>query len=362
MKKRRLNKNGKFLIALVVLIVLIGGAFGFFHYMTSGPGKATDIVVLTVPSGSTYRSLASTLKKQNLIRNEMAYNLYLKVKKPTGLKEGNYTLNRGMNLDQVIATLSNDEKYQSSVITITFKEGKNMRWYGKRIAENTNHTEEEFYALLKDTTYLDHLISKYWFLTDAIKNQQIYYSLEGYLYPDTYQFAGKNVALKDVVEKMLDNTLKKLQPYQSQLQTGSYGIHEIMTLSSIVELEASHSNDRAGVAGVFYNRLNKKWALGSDVTTYYAVQIDMSERDLYQTELDDYNAYNTRSSMMAGKLPVGPICNPSIESILATITPTTHNNLYFVADKNKKTYFSKTAGEHNQIIKELKANHLWYTY
>ena len=135
-----------------------------------------------------------------------------------------------------------------------------------------------------------------------------------------------------------------------------------MTLSSIIELEAAHSDDRAGVAGVFYNRLEGGWALGSDVTTYYAVQVDLNERDLYQSELDDYNAYNTRSSKMAGKLPVGPICNPSIVAIEATLNPKTHNYLYFVADKNKKTYFSTTAKEHDKTIQKLKAQGLWYTY
>ena len=102
--------------------------------------------------------------------------------------------------------------------------------------------------------------------------------------------------------------------------------------------------------------------LGSDVTAYYGAKVRLSERDLYKNELNDNNGYNTRISTMAGKLPIGPICNPSIESIEASINPNENDYYYFVSDKNKKTYFSKTLTEHNQKIQELKRNNLWYNY
>ena len=103
-------------------------------------------------------------------------------------------------------------------------------------------------------------------------------------------------------------------------------------------------------------------SLGSDVTTYYAAKIEMNERDLYQAEIDAVNDYNTRSSSMAGKLPIGPICNPSIESIKAVLYPTKHDYYYFVSDVNGKTYFTKTYGEHLQIRRDLIEAGLWYMY
>ena len=103
-------------------------------------------------------------------------------------------------------------------------------------------------------------------------------------------------------------------------------------------------------------------SLGSDVTTYYAFKIDLGERDLYKSEINNPNPYNTRSSANAGKLPVGPICNPSSTSILATIEYSSNDYLYFVADKNMKVYFTKTDAEHNKIINELKSSGLWYEY
>ena len=98
--------------------------------------------------------------------------------------------------------------------------------------------------------------------------------------------------------------------------------------------------------------------LGSDVTTYYAFDEEMSS-DLTSEMFNTYNPYNTRSSKMAGRLPVGPICNPSLSSIDAAINPNSSNYLYFVADKNRNVYFTKSATEHEEKVQELKENGDW---
>ena len=103
-------------------------------------------------------------------------------------------------------------------------------------------------------------------------------------------------------------------------------------------------------------------SLGSDVTTYYAVKIDMGDRDLYQTELDTYNPYNTRGPKMEGKLPIGPICSSSQSAIEAAIYPTNTDYYYFVADKNGKVHFTSTFNEHKKTISDLKENNLWFIY
>ena len=130
----------------------------------------------------------------------------------------------------------------------------------------------------------------------------------------------------------------------------------------MVESEGVSLEDRKNIAGVFINRLNKNMALGSDVTTYYASKIELGERDLYMSEINSDNPYNTRSAKNAGKLPVGPICNPSKGAIEAVISYTPNDYLYFVADKNMKVYFTKTDAEHNKKIQELKKQGLWFEY
>ena len=123
-----------------------------------------------------------------------------------------------------------------------------------------------------------------------------------------------------------------------------------------------NDSDRKNVASVFYNRLDLGMSLGSDVTTYYSVKVDMGDRDLYQSEIDSYNPYNTRGPNMEGKLPVGPISSIGRASVEAAIEPNTTDYLFFVADKNGKLYFTKTNEEHVQVINELQSNGQWYEY
>ena len=211
---------------------------------------------------------------------------------------------------------------------------------------------------LSNKEYLNTLINKYWFITEDILNEKIYYPLEGYLYPDTYEFK-KNSKLEEIIEKMLDNMDSKLTNYKDEIKLSSYSIHQILTLASIVELEGVNKEDRSMVAGVFYNRLKSGMSLGSDVTTYYAVKKDFS-RDLSQNDLDSCNGYNTRGTCVTG-LPVGPIASPSLSSLSATIEPTENEYYYFVADKEKNTYFSKTSSEHVQTVAKLKSERTWFT-
>ena len=266
-----------------------------------------------------------------------------------------------MSVSEIVDTLSKNGK-DINTISITFKEGYNFYDIIDTITYNTNNKEEDIINLLNDEEYLEFLIDKYWFITEEIKNELLYYPLEGYLYPDTYQFKNKDVTVKEIFEALLNQMEQKLNPYKEKINESNYSIHNLLTLASIIELEGVNDLDRKDISGVFYNRLKNNMNLGSDVTAYYGAKVRLSERDLYKNELNDNNGYNTRISTMAGKLPIGPICNPSIESIEASINPNENDYYYFVSDKNKKTYFSKTLTEHNQKIQELKRNNLWYNY
>ena len=161
---------------------------------------------------------------------------------------------------------------------------------------------------------------------------------------------------------MLDKMEIVLEQYKDEIAESKYSVHEILTIASIIETESMSSDGRKDVASVIYNRLNRGMAIQSDVTTYYAVKVDMGERDLYQKELDTYNAYNTRGPNMEGKLPIGPVASVSKSSIEAALEPTSTDYLFFVADKNGKLYFTKTASEHNRIINDLRAEGLWFEY
>ena len=267
-----------------------------------------------------------------------------------------------MSVKDIVELFKGGNTYNPDAIVITFPEGKNMRKVASIIDKYTDNTEDDVYNLLKDQKYLNELINNYWFIDDSILNNEIYYSLEGYLYPNTYEFSGKDVSVQEIFKTMLDEMNLKLSSYKEDILNSKYSVHEILTLASIVELEGGNSKSKEGIAGVFYNRLNNNMSLGSDVTTYYAAKIELSERDLYAYEINSNNAYNTRSESLAGKLPVGPISNPSIDSIKAVLYPEVNDYFYFVSDKNGETYFSKTYSEHLKIKDALIEDGLWYTY
>jgi UPF0755 protein len=349
----------KILVILLTTIIVVGGLF--FNYGISPVSKSEEVVSFVVDKNETFSTIGNRLKDANLIRSELLYKVYVKITNPTFLKAGTYNLKESMSLNEIIELLKKGNASNAEVVKITFKEGKNMRHYATLIATNTNNTEAEVFAKMKDESYLDTLISKYWFITTDIKNKEIYYALEGYLFPDTYEFL-YNDSVEKIFGKMLDNTALKLEPLKKDLETSKYTVHEMLTLASIVELEAGSSKDRAGVAGVFYNRLESNMQLGSDVTTYYAEKQDDFKQDLYRAWIDDVNAYNTRPPEMAGKLPVSPICNPGITAITAAFEPRMSEYYYFVADKNGATYFTKTYAEHLAKISEIKAAGLWIEY
>ena len=223
------------------------------------------------------------LYKEELIKNKYVGYVYLKLNDDFMLQAGVYELNTGMSLEEIIDKLGSGKVVDNS-ISVTFIEGKRITNYVKVISENFGYSEEEILKVISDETYLKELIDKYWFLTEDILDDRLYYALEGYLSPNTY-FFDQNASIKDIIEKMLDTTAVELKEYKDDIDNSKYSVHEMVTMASIVELEGSNSDDRRGVAGVFYNRLQNGWSLGSDVTTYYAEQIEMNDRDLYQKEL-----------------------------------------------------------------------------
>ena len=260
---------------------------------------------------------------------------------------------------EIVNILANGIYSDTNNIQILFKEGLNLRQIAKIIEDNTNNSVDDVYELLDDKEYLNKLIDEYWFLTDAILNEDIYYSLEGYLFPSTYYFGSANVSVKTIFESMLDETRKQLEEYKDKFNNNDSSIHEILTMASIVELEGASLEDRKGIAGVLYNRLASNMSLGSDVTTFYGLEINIGDVHADNLDLNACNNYNTRCATFK-TLPISPICNPSLEAIVATLEYTISNNYYFVADKNRKVYFSKNINEHNNTIARLKNQGLWY--
>ncbi len=357
-KKRKLKKWVRILlrVILILFILLIVGII-VLSFLFSAPQSKSEVIEFTIEEGQTVYQVGDKLKQEGIIRSEFAYKVYVKLNNVNSYKAGVYKLDKSYPLKDIVSLLTGDY-YKEEGVSITFKEGRNIRQIAKDISDNTNISEGDFLSVMEDDNYINELINKYWFLTDDIKNDDIYYPLEGYLFPETYNF-NKNVTAKEIIETMLDQEDEVLSKYKSKIDSSSYSVHEIVTLASLVEQEGIYDDDRKMIAGVFYNRLNAGMSLGSDVTTYYAAKVDLGERDLTSSEINTYNPYNTRGPGMNGKLPVGPISNFSETSLSAVLSPTDSDYYYFVADKSGKTHFTRTYEEHQKLVNELKEAGNW---
>ena len=347
-----MKKNKKLIVILSVIVGLILVGVITFMVLLSPVSKSKDIVEFTVKKGEGKEKIVENLKDAKLIKSKYATFIYIVLSGKKNLQAGSYEFSRNMSVEDIITSLSTGDvvNVKRDEVRITFKEGDTLKNFVTMVANETNIDYDEAIKKLSDKTFLKSLIADYWFLTDDILDEDIYFPLEGYLYPETYNFY-KETNIEQVIRKVLNVTNERLEPLKSKIENSKYNIHELLTIASIAEKEANTNSDRAMVTQVIYKRLGLNMALGMDVTSYYGVQKEMTET-ITQLDLNDKNPYNTRVTTFIG-LPVGPICNPSLGSINAALEPADTDYLYFVADiLTGKVYFAKTNEEFNALVKK----------
>lgn len=338
----------KIIIVGVMILVMILLIVGLYFYGLTPVKSSSEKVLFTVDSGTGTTVVIDNLKKNKLIKSKISTSIYYKLSDDIVIKAGTYELNRNYSTNKILKVLS-EGKSVNNAYQITFKEGKKVFDYMKSLSESYHISIDEINNTLSDKDYLNELVSKYWFLTNSILDDRIYYPLEGYLFPDTYEFS-KDASIKEVIEKILDTTEIKLNKYKSSIESSNYNVHEIMTMASIIENESKFDEDRSVVSQVIYKRLGLNMSLGMDVTSYYGVRKDLTE-NLTTSDLNNRNPYNTRLLSFIG-LPVGPISNPSEKSIIASLNPSNTDYIYFYAEmKTGKLHFAKTNEEFQELIR-----------
>lgn len=343
-------------IAIVTVILLM---VGLYFYGLTSVSKDSEKIEFKITTGTSTRRVIDNLYEAKIIKSKISSMIYVKLHRNISIKAGTYELDRKNNTKEIFEILTYGY-VKNDTINVTFVEGKRITDYVSVISDNFGYSEEEIYKVLSDKEYLNELINKYNFLTNDILNSDIYYPLEGYLFPDTYEFY-KDASIKTIIEKMLDKMSKVLDNYSTSLNASKFNIHEILTMASIIENETMIKSDRSIVSQVIYKRLSLNMSLGMDVTSYYGVKKSLSET-LTTSDLNNNNAYNTRNKEFIG-LPVGPICNPSSSSINAALSPSDTDYIYFYADIygmnedgtcNKslagKLHFAKTYNEFQNLI------------
>lgn len=347
------------LTIVIMTAVIIIGVCTFYNYQISPVSKDKTIINVEIPANTSSKQIASILKENKLIRDERMFIIYIKIMHKDTLKAGYYELSKNMGVKQIVSILESGSKINPNEINLTFKEGITMRDVARVISENTNNSYDSVIEKSNDQEYLNKVIEKYWFLTNDILNSQIYYKLEGYLFPETYRFDNSNVSVEEIFNKMLDQTNKVLEPMKSDIEKNSLSIHQIFTLASMVEKESyGNLNDRKNIASVFMNRIKRGMSLGSDVTTRYALKIDNAKQALSAKEYQTVSPYNTRltDGSMNGKLPIGPISTVSKECLEASINPNETNYIYFIANiKTLETFFYDNASSFEAKKNELRS-------
>lgn len=338
-----MNKKKILLIVLGIISGLLIILISFFFISLGPTSKSNESVVFTIQSGESKNVILDNLKDANLIKSKYSTLVYMYLTGKKNIQAGSYDLTRDMGAKKIISAITSgdiiDDKRPS--VKITFKEGITLEEYLELLAENTDLEYDTIIKEINDQEFLKSLIADYSFLSNDILDTDLYYGLEGYLFPETY-YIYVDTTLKEAIKRILNETSAKLNSIKDELDNSSYSIHEILTIASIIEKEANTYEDRCKVAQVIYTRLNRNMSLGMDTTTYYGAGKKLGES--ITANLNDVNPYNTRLVSFIG-LPAGPICNPSLESIKAALNPSDTNYVYFFAESNGTMHFTASKDE-----------------
>lgn len=300
------------------------------------------------------RQVLERLEEEGFIRSSFFTRIQAKLGGYDEVYTGVYPLDRSWTSQEVLAFLSNSSN-GLTLVEVRLTEGFWAKDAAETLAESLGHDEKAYLKLWNNRKYLQSLQEKYPFLTnEVLKQKDARVLLEGYLYPDTYLLSPADDE-KAVTEYILDNTLSKYKLIEKDLKKTSFSSHELFTFASIVEYEASDLENMRKVAGVFMNRLEKGMKLEASPTICYALYDFENWEDCERAENNQIDsAYNTYRHK---GLPPGPILNPSLRALQASLDYDRNDYLFFIADvyhkKDGGVYYQKTYREHERVRKEL---------
>lgn len=340
MNKKTLINIGVLVIGILILISLI---LFFSLYLPIDYEKSEKIFL--IEKGEEIKEIADKLKREGLIRNKFAFLFYLiltdKYKK---FQAGYYSFLGSMNAFEIVEKISRGEVIKKR---ITIIEGWNLRDIGSYFKNlGIVMTEKEFWEKITGyPPYMEYLSTpskdfsqEFGFLKEKPKNL----TLEGFLFPDTYEIYKFGEDLETIIKKMLKNFNQKLTlDLQIEIKRQDKTIFEIITMASLLEKEVVIFEDKKIVAGILWKRLKNNMPLQVDATITYLTGKKTTKISIKETQIDSpYNTYRYKG------LPLGPICNPGLESILAAIYPQESFYWYYLSTPERKTIFSQTFKEH----------------
>ena len=347
-RRRSAARSASFAVLYAVAVIGVSALLACVGWIAASDvlalNKEEHSVTVTITPEDSYDDVVDMLKDNGLIEYKSLFKLFSAI---TGGKDkiassGTFTLNSDMDYRALISGISANSASRA-VVDVTIPEG---------------YSVQETIQLLADSD-----VSNVEDLTEAAKNHVFDYTfvdnenlgsitrLEGFLFPDTYEFFHKEDAVS-ALDRLLSNFQTRVSgDLLTDIENSQYSLREIVTLASIIEKEAiGDDEERANISSVFYNRLSGDnseigTALQSDATIYYALHIAGMDDTQFSTDLDSpYNTYKY------GGLPAGPICNPSLSSIKAAVHPNDTGYYYFAYGKDGVSHFFRTYDEHLAFV------------
>lgn len=350
---KRLRPRAALWICLLIVVFALIFAGCRYHAAQKAVSKESEAVLFTIDKGTSSRAVLKNLAAKGIIRDDFMGYLYARHKKLTNIKAGQYELDKSWDLEHILTVLNDPNGAVSDQVSITIIEGDWAKDIAAKIASVTNVSREELLAKWNDEQYVRSLMKEYPFLTEDLFQPEVRCLLEGYLFPDTYNFFPKTDA-DTVTRTLLNAQLALYNQYKDEIAATGLKVHAFYTLASIVQYESGRPEDMAKIAQIFFNRLQIDMPLQSSVTVCYALDLNRDTDDWKACEVNPtfdspYNTYLHKG------LPPGPILNPGEAAIQATLHPDTsmQGYYYFMADvKTGTVHYAKTLAEHNENVKK----------
>lgn len=332
----------RILFGLFFIVILAGGAAALWirkSVTTPIEHQSADRVV-TIDPGSGTQTIIGRLAESGVVANPLALKIYLRITgRGNALKAGDYKFPSPISPLQAVDKIRRGDV---DLDRVTIPEGFNRFDIAETLAAKTGKaTKEEFLRLMDDQTPIERI-------APTARN------LEGYLFPDTYNYNSKT-APADLIQLMLNRFNEVFAPeWSGRASELGLTVHQVVTLASIIEEEAKVPDERPHMASVFFNRLKRGMPLGSDPTFIYAA-ILAGEYDGNPNQLRHRDRYSPYNTYLVTGLPPGPIASPGRASLEAVLYPDNTEDLYFVVNGTSGRHkFSRTAAEHEAAVEEYR--------
>ena len=330
------------LLAFTLASYLIGGSNDFFAV-----GRNEGSTEIVLPAELDADSLAELLYERGAISKPEFFSLYCKFtvdeEEWTWFQPGVYRVGTNLDYQDIITTLQGGNKTMEEV-RVTFPEGVNVLEVAQILEENDVCTQEAFLTAINNADF-----TNYDLIAPLENTSGKYYKLEGYLFPDTYDFY-KGEDVESVIGKMLWNFQNKMSDaVLSLVQQSGYSLDQVITLASIIQNEAANDSDAFNVSAVLHNRLNYGadygiYRLQCDSTTYYPYKNVKAVPETGALSYGNYDTYQIEG------LPAGAICNPGMDAIMAALKPNDDGDapyyLYFCHAEDGTAYYATNEYDH----------------